>query len=110
MPHIVVEYSKNLADKLHESQLLQQLHRVTVESELFSPEAVKSRGIAFSDYVLPHGHDRFVHVTVSILEGRTVEQRAGLSDALFTLARGLLPVEVMLSVNIHEMDAETYRK
>ena len=110
MPHIVVEHSSILETPMRESGLLPALHRAVVDSGLFSPEAVKARSVAYDDVVLPEGAANFVHITVSILSGRSEEQRAALAGDLFTLAQKTLPVADKLSVDIREMCAETYRK
>ena len=110
MPHIVMEYSANLSEQVSSTKLLNALHQTVVDSGLFSPEAVKARSVAFSDYVLPEGADTFAHVTVAILNGRTIEQRQGLSEAVFARLQAALPKDAKLSVTIHEMEKETYKK
>lgn len=110
MPHIIVEHSANLTASVQESGLLQKLHQVVTDSGLFAPEAVKARSIAFEQMVLPAGKQSFVHVTVSILEGRDDAKRSTLSDALFAATQNTLPHSDAYSVDIHEMDRQTYRK
>ena len=110
MPHIVVEYSENLNTPMRESEVLKALFHVVVDSGLFVPDAVKARAMPYAHYQLPDGGDRFAHVAVSILGGRTEEQRAVLSRAVFNAAQAKLPSDVKLSVNIHEMERTTYVK
>ncbi len=110
MPHIVVEYSENLATEIKQTQLLKQLHAKVSDFGLFSPEFVKARGIVFTDYVLPEAVQAFVHITCSILDGRPPEKRLELSQQLFELAAQLMPADAKVSVNIHEMDKATYHK
>lgn len=110
MPHIIVEYSQNLQQEVSASGVLAQLHRTVVDSGLFSPDAVKARAAGFDAYVLPEGASSFMHITVSILAGRTLPQRAELAQSVFDTARGAIPAVDKLSVDIHEMDAQSYRK
>ena len=110
MPHIVVEYSEDLNTPMRESEVLKALFHVVVDSGLFSPDAVKARAMPYNHFQLPNGTDRFAHVTVSILDGRNEEQRAGLARELFHAAQTKLPSDVKLSVNIHEMNRTTYVK
>lgn len=110
MPHIVVEHSETLSAYMRENDVLRALHTVVTDSGLFDPQAVKARALPYADAVLPEGADRFVHVTVSILDGRTQEQRAALSQAVFEAAQRKLSTDIRLSVNIHEMNAQTYKK
>ena len=110
MPHIVIEYSDNLNKDIKESGITKKLHKTVVDSELFSPEAVKARSVGYSDYVLPEGSKSFIHVTVSILDGRTTGQKASLSNSVFDTAKKSIPSCDKLSVDIHEMETESYRK
>ena len=110
MPHIVVEYSRNLQHSVKDNHLLKELHKVVIESDLFSPEAVKARAVAYDDYVMTTPYDSFAHVNISILNGRPLEARKALLESVYAMARGLLPKADKISVNIHEMDADTYKK
>jgi len=112
MPHIVVEYSSNLTSSVKESDLLRSLHRVVLDSGIFSPEAIKARGVSYDegDYVLPEGKKSFLHVTVSILAGRDTEPRRQISDSVFKASKALIPSADSVSVNLHEMDEKTYKK
>lgn len=110
MPHIVVEYAKDRAEQLKKSDLLAALRETVVASGLFAPEAVKARTMGFDDYLLPEGQASFVHVTVSILSGRNPEQRKTLAASVFDTLRSTLPEGGALSVDIREMDRESYHK
>ena len=110
MPHLVIEYSENLRERVKETQLLKTLHTLVVDSGLFAPSAVKGRSLAYSDYVLPEGANSFIHITLSILAGRTLEQRVALNEKLFQTVHSLIGNVDKLSCNLHEMDKDTYRK
>jgi 5-carboxymethyl-2-hydroxymuconate isomerase len=110
MPHIVVEYSDNLANEIKSSKITALLHKAVVDSGLFAPDAVKARSIGYSDYVLTGDIKSFVHVTVSILGGRTVEQRKALNDSIFELVGKTIPNAEKVSADIREMDGAIYRK
>ena len=110
MPHIVIEYSDNLKKQITDSNLTKKIHQAVLDSELFSPEAVKARSIGYSDYVLPSSATSFIHITVSILDGRSIGQKASLSNSVFDVAKTAVPSCDKLSVDIHEMETESYRK
>lgn len=110
MPHIVVEYSKSLHNQAQENHLLQELRNTVIASDLFSPDAVKARSIAYEDYLLDEAYDSFLHIDISILEGRALEARKALLESVYAVARGLIPFADTISVNIHEMMRETYKK
>jgi 5-carboxymethyl-2-hydroxymuconate isomerase len=109
MPHIVIEYSNNLDNDVKSSGLTKLLHKTVIDSGLFSPDAVKARSIFYSDYVL-HEAESFIHVTVSILNGRTVEQRNSLNESVFQAIKKAVPNAQKISSNIHEMDGAVYKK
>jgi 5-carboxymethyl-2-hydroxymuconate isomerase len=109
MPHIVIEYSENLDNEVKGSKLTKLLHKTVVDSGLFSPEAVKARSIFYSDYVLTEA-ESFIHVTVSILNGRTVEQRNTLNESVFRAIKKAIPNAQKVSSDIREMDSEVYKK
>lgn len=110
MPHIVVEYSENLKADVKSSDLLAKLFKVVFDAGVFSADAIKARGIAYSDYVMLEGYNSFIHVTTSILAGRDVAIRSALSDAILEATKEAVPAAEKISSNIHEMAAETYRK
>lgn len=110
MPHIVLEYSKNLKPTVKRNNALVELHKAVVDSGLFSPEAVKARSESYKNYVLHDGFDSFVHITISILNNKTVEQRQKLSKDIFNLAHEIFIECDKISVDIHEMNIETYSK
>jgi 5-carboxymethyl-2-hydroxymuconate isomerase len=110
MPHIVVEYSQNLQAQVKETGLLAELHRTVIASGLFSPEAVKARGVAYEDYVLTGEDKSFLHVNVAILEGRPLEAREALMESVFAVLQQKMTQSDKISVNIHEMTRETYKK
>lgn len=110
MPHIVIEYSDNLSAKIKSSSITKAAHKAVQDSGLFSPEAIKARSVGYSDYVLPEGATDFIHITVSILAGRDPEKRKNLSEAVFNAAKQCVPECAKISVNIHEMNGDTYKK
>lgn len=110
MPHIVIEYSDNLHSQIKESAITKAVHQTVLNSALFSPDAIKARSIGYSDYVLPDNAQSFIHITVSILNGRNTGQKAALSNAVFDAAKNCIPHCDKLSVDIHDMNVDTYRK
>jgi 5-carboxymethyl-2-hydroxymuconate isomerase len=106
MPHIVIEYSENL----EVIDMMQDLQKLVCEFGLFNPDAVKSRSVAYQDYILPNGYDDFVHVTLSILEGREEAAKQKLADEAFVIMQRYYAKNVKLSFDIREMFAISYRK
>jgi 5-carboxymethyl-2-hydroxymuconate isomerase len=112
MPHAIIEYSANINSAVIELDAVQVVHDVMLTCGLFQPEAIKTRLHAVNDFMVGV-KDRtgsFLYLQVAILTGRTVEQRQALSDALLAALGDALPPIDELTVEIREMDRETYRK
>ncbi len=112
MPHVVIEYSDNVKSEIVRGHIVVLAHKVMNESGLFNAADIKTRAHAASHFSIGErcGQGSFVHVTVSILEGRSLEQRAALSEALGdALAQKLGHVD-QLTVEVREMLRATYRK
>lgn len=110
MPHIVLEHSADLKSSLNESQILVKMHEFFVNTGIFTPEAVKARSISFDEYILTGAGKSFVHVSVSILAGRSDEQIEMLCNNLYSLMKENITQTEKLSLEIREMNPKTYRK
>jgi 5-carboxymethyl-2-hydroxymuconate isomerase len=110
LPHIVLEHSADLKSSLNESQILVKMHEMFIDTGVFSPRAVRARSISYDDYVLTGAGESFVHVSVSILAGRSDEQIEMLCDNLFSLLKDNITQTDNVSLEIREMNPKTYRK
>lgn len=113
MPHAVIEYPSSLRPRAEAAGLLQAVHGVMLQSGLFTAGDIKTRVYETAQWVVGEaaaGEGEFVHLTVSLLAGRTVEQRQALSNAMHAVLLEKLPATMQLTVNIHEMDRDTYKK
>lgn len=112
MPHAVVEYSDNLSQSVYDSQLTAAVHDVMIQCGLFNTNDIKTRSYATSDWLTGTSTKSggFVHVTISLMEGRTLEQKQELTQAMFETLSHALPNVQSLTVDIRDMTRETYRK
>ena len=112
MPHLIIDYSDNLGSSIQELKILEALHDVMLNCGLFSPDAVKSRSYNAQDFLVgtKGNSGSFLHVSVAILSGRTVEQKQTLSQALINILQEKLIDVDSLTVEIRELDRETYKK
>ena len=116
MPHLIVEYSRNL-DGFPEARALEELNQAVTSSPELADEAdLKSRFVlADSFQVGTLGAGRaFVHAQLRLLAGRTPEAKQDLSGRIADVLRRLTPrppgVMVQLSVEIVDMDRPSYVK
>lgn len=111
MPHIIVEYSKPLETLLNTQDLMKAGIQILLESNQFTPSAIKARSISFSEFVLPQDYEHFIHVTILILEGRSAEVRSKITQDIFDTFKQRCPIQKLsLSVDLQEMDSICYRK
>ncbi len=110
MPHIVIEHSTDGHDGFDAVALMRALHDAAVATGVVQAADLKIRAMAFDNYLVAGKRDGFCHVTLSMLEGRTPEQKVRLSEALREAMVRLLPQTTSLSVDIRDMDATAYKK
>lgn len=113
MPHIIIEYTNNLEDKVKESDLLSLVHKSAINSGLFLPAAIKTRLRKLDEYLIgnnPKSTGSFIHISVSLLEGRIPEQKFGLSNSLHKILKANFPSTDSLTVDVRDMVKTSYSK
>ncbi len=117
MPHLILEYSKNLADSFDHHAVLFDLHRLLADTGLFKLEDIKSRAVACETFVVGDGAPgrAFAHLEIRILEGRTDAVKAHLSEqGLALLAQRLGPgldrCQCSVTVEISGIHRTSYKK
>jgi 5-carboxymethyl-2-hydroxymuconate isomerase len=115
MPHLTVEYTRNLA-ALPMSTVLLKLNEALAASGEFHAHDIKSRAIALDDFLVGtslHEHG-FVHAKLSLLGGRSTTVKRELSQRLLQALQAscekLTLPPAQLCVEILEIDAESYSK
>ncbi|SSM63550.1 Putative 5-carboxymethyl-2-hydroxymuconate delta isomerase [Acinetobacter baumannii] len=114
MPHVVVDYSDNLTG-LNAKQLLEEINTTLIETELFSPEDIKSRARRDEVFLIGLGVDQaYIHVKAYILSGRTAEQKQLVGEQLLAALsnKKYLPQEfnkeIQLCVELIDMPRDDY--
>ncbi|MDG0025225.1 5-carboxymethyl-2-hydroxymuconate Delta-isomerase [Trinickia sp. Y13] len=116
MPHLTLEYSANLS-AFDAAATLLALNESLATSGHFAVEIdIKSRCVRRDAFQVGTSSEprAFVHATLSILSGRTLETRRALSERLLSVlkARCGAPsgVHLQLSVQVVEIERESYAK
>ena len=109
MPHCIIETSDSVA--VHQTDLLTALQSELCETQLFNSQDIKLRAITYTQFIEPQATS-FVHVTVKILAGRTVEQKKTVGLRLYERIETLLSAtdSVSISVNTVDVSKEVYVK
>ncbi|MBX3512223.1 MAG: 5-carboxymethyl-2-hydroxymuconate isomerase [Xanthobacteraceae bacterium] len=111
MPHFVIEYSANLEPDVDLRAVVDAVHKSAVDSGLFKIGGIRVRTLRHEIYKIADGNPEhaFLHVRANILEGRSVEDRERLGNAMIAAVDALLGNAhkkrgIALSVEIGEID------
>lgn len=91
MPHLIFEYTDNIASEADIPSLLKKANQVLIsQNGVFPIGGIRSRGICLQDYCVADGaaaEDAFVHVTLKIGGGRADEAKKKAGDELFDMIK-----------------------
>jgi len=111
MPHVIVEYSANIEDKIRVPQLLATLHDAMDQTRVAELAGLRTRAERRDDFRIADNHptNGFVAITVRVAQGRTLETRKMVLDAVTAAANKHLETvfattPLALSVEVHEID------
>ncbi len=116
MPHIILETTTDLAENGAVPDILEALIRRLCEYETIDSKAVKAYHTLRSVWHMGAGAPAgFAHCTVCLLSGRPIELRKRIADGMYEELReqfsdSLAGREASLTLEVREMDADTYRK
>lgn len=111
MPHIIIEYSANLRDRMDLAGLIERMHETAIGTGVFPPGGTRTRAAERRDYKIADGHpdNAFVHVMLRIGHGRDLATRQAAGEAMFETLRSQLAglaasSPLALSLEIVEID------
>lgn len=113
MPHIVVEYSNNLENKINVSEVLTKMHDALVEKGV-DKTRIKTRGISLAHSVVGDASvndGAMVHITLLLLAGRDDETKISYSKPIHDVAVNAVQQEFpncAVTLEVRDMDTETY--
>ena len=110
MPHFVIEYSRNIEETTDLSAVMAAAHDAGAESGIMNPADIKVRATAYDVFRFAGNIESFIHVTVSLLEGRTDEQKEHLAMLLRERLVRCCPTVDSISIDIRDMNAAAYKK
>ena len=110
MPHVIIEYSEDVAGQISIEHLMDAVFDATLGSGLFPEYDIKMRANAYRHHRTGQTRDAFVHVAVHLLDGRDDAQKADLADALLGKIEPLLPQVSSVGVEIVDIHRASYRK
>jgi 5-carboxymethyl-2-hydroxymuconate isomerase len=93
MPHLVIQYSKNLAQRADIKIFCEQMKHGLLSLNLYPAAGIRVRAAPQDDYVIADGHPEngFLDMTLRIGAGRTEAQKKPAKPPCSTLQRHFLP-------------------
>ncbi|HWU64170.1 MAG TPA: 5-carboxymethyl-2-hydroxymuconate Delta-isomerase [Ensifer sp.] len=110
MPHFVIEYSRPLETALHLEEVMDVVFAIGAASGIMNATDIKVRAIPYDHMRSGAGFDSFLHVTVTLLAGRTDEQKAQLSILLREALVGRFAEVGSISIDVRDMNVIAYKK
>ncbi len=117
MPHLTLEYTNNLPASVDFGALFARLNATVTEMTSVPIAQVKSRAVTCDVFRVGAGDPEavFVHLTVSLLEGRDTALQKRLGERLMghlreAFARAYAERPCDLTIEMHEMRRPTYVK
>lgn len=111
MPHIIVEYSKNLEPQTDLATLLKAMHGALSQQGIDAAR-IKTRGIALDHAVVGESgsEGKMLHATLLLLEGRNIETKKQYGDALHATMKSAVSnnPECAVTLEIRDMTKEAY--
>ena len=109
MPHLIIEYSANLADDVDIDELVGAMHDAALGTGLASIDALRTRAVGRVHYAIGDRDptNAFVAVTARLGAGRSEADQRRLVDVLMDALDGALGdarATTMLSVEYQEID------
>lgn len=108
VPHFVLDCSEDILAIVPEDEILRKLHGVAKASDLFDESDIKVRINPFKNYLVGNNKTAFMHVFAHIMQGRTTEQKAKLSNAVVSTLCDMFPEVTNIAMNITDFEKATY--
>ena len=113
MPHIIIEYSDNIENKMDLDALIEKVHATAIETGVFPIGGLRVRAAKRENYKIGDGHpdNGFVHVELKIGPGRDRETKISALNQIFgTVEEHLKPLHengpLAMSAELNEFDGE----
>ena len=117
MPHTTIEHSFIINKSQADALLLKVNQNIAKNEGNFDITQCKARTLFCQNFVIGDGLEQdFMHITIRIMQGRSVEIRKNLAENIlkitgdFLQENNLSKKSIALSVDIAEIEREIYQK
>ena len=115
MPHLILEYSRNIDEDIEIEGLMRRLHQTVFDTGLWDISALRTRAEPRDRYFIADGDptNGFMHLTVRIRAGRDDATKKLLGDALLKamvdyLAPSFAKRKLAVNAEITEVSPTSY--
>ncbi len=108
MPHCIVEHSSAIDG----NTLTALVFTGALQSKLFEADGIdiKIRALPYSNYQTGNEKIDFIHVTLKILSGRSIDQKSMLSQLVLQQLKTLSLINCSITVEVVDIDRASYSK
>lgn len=110
MPHIIIEYARELADDQRGALLVQAVHDAVAKTGIFDVANIKTRAWPVLLYRVGDNDGPFIHIQCRIHGGRSEAQKRALSEAVLGAVRAQGLAAHVITVEVAELDRASYAK
>ena len=118
MPHTIIEHSFAISKTQLDSMMLTINQNIAKNEGNFDISQCKARSVFCENFVVGEGaySQDFMHITIKIMSGRTLEVKQNLAANLFKIVSNFLTQnnlsnsQTALSLDIVDIVRETYQK
>ena len=105
MPHFIIEYSANLADKVDIGDVLSAVQVAALKTKVFPLGGLRVRAFRCDDFLVADGHpdNCYLHMTLRMGHGREPDVKKAAGEAVFAaltrknLTGGFFPQYITLT-------------
>lgn len=113
MPHIVLEYSQNLSEKVDIANLINEMHgslvAVGIDKSRLKTRAIQAGQSVIGDASINEGY--MAHIELRLLTGRDVDTKKKYGAAIHAVATRIIHSTIpncAITLEVRDMDRETY--
>ncbi len=108
MPHFVIDCSEHIISLKAPEEIMHAVYENAASTGLFAEGDIKVRINPFKYFKLGDTKEDFIHIFGNIMEGRSIAQKADLSNKIISRLTIMFPAVPIISMNIREFEKATY--
>lgn len=110
MPHFIIEHGAALNNEDDRQAAMQIVASAGADCGFILREDIKVRIYESTSFLHLDGRENFLHLTIRMLAGRTIEQKTTLSKLARTGLSERFPQVQSVSVEVCDMEPDSYKK